>query len=244
MKILLQNYSTPLSTESLYLHKAMVEGGCDALFWADQNISAFDMFDSAQPNVFLTHFAYLSNDMLKYLTGSIIEVVLNVTGANPEVIKQIEGEFKSRKIKTPLFFTNTHELIMPSPGNETKLINIMPGLDVFIPVHEVPDFNVDKCFVTTGTRESLNEIINDEESYHTICLGNAKEEGFDFNLELPSLLSLVDKYNKCVIVDDINIVFSQLFFDVTFRSNGTNLIVPQAQNGTLNKVLELSLIHI
>lgn len=236
MKMLLQNYSTPLSTEALYLHRCMIESKCDAVLWADRNISAFDIFDATNPDIFLTHFRFITQDILKYLSGSNIDVVLNITGADNQMINQIETEFASRKIKTKLLFTNTHEIMSPLNKSQTKLINILPGLDIFVPKQEVTPFNLPTCIVTSGNTDTIKSFTDKEESYHTIGIGT-DEKDFDFNLDIASFISIIDRYDKALLVDDLHVVFSQLFFESTFRCPSTILQVPDNQKETLNKIL-------
>ena len=234
--MLLQNYSTPLSTEALYLHRCMIESKCDAVLWADRNISAFDIFDATNPDIFLTHFRFITQDILKYLSGSNIDVVLNITGADNQMINQIEQEFASRKIKSKLLFTNTHELMSPLNKSQTKLINILPGLDIFVPKQEVTPFNLPTCIVTSGNTDTIKSFTDKEESYHTIGIGT-DEKDFDFNLDIASFISIIDRYDKALLVDDLHVVFSQLFFESTFRCPSTILQVPDNQKETLNKIL-------
>ena len=242
MKMLIQNYSTALATEALYLHRAMVESECDVVFWADKNISTFDMLDQTRPDTILTHFRFISHDMMKYLSGSNIELILNVTGADNQVINQIESEFKNKKIKTPLFFTNTHDIINPGVSGKTKIINLLPALDIFIPKQDLPSFEIDTAFITTEPTDLLKTLTDNEEVYHIIGIGSDNKE-FDFNLDIPNLISVIDRYKKCTIVDDIIIAFSQLFFECTFRCPRTILKVPENQKPALDKVLA-TLFHI
>ena len=48
MRILIQNYTSMLSTEAMYLAKSLELAGQDVYLWQDPNISAFDMFDQFQ----------------------------------------------------------------------------------------------------------------------------------------------------------------------------------------------------
>ena len=236
MKMLIQNYSTALSTESLYLHRAMIEAECDVVFWADKNISTFDMLDQTKPDSILTHFRFITHDMMKYLSGSNIELILNVTGADKQIIDQIESELTNKNIKTPLFFTNTHDIITPAINGKTKIVNLLPALDIFVPKQDLSPFEIDTAFITTEPTDLMKTLTESEEVYHTIGMGSDNKE-FDFNLDIPNLISVIDRYKKCIIVDDINIAFSQLFFECTFRCPRTILKVPENQRSTLDKVL-------
>ena len=53
MKILFHNYSSSTSTEPLYLHNALQKCGVESVIWGDPNMSAYDVFDTTKPDVFV-----------------------------------------------------------------------------------------------------------------------------------------------------------------------------------------------
>ena len=60
MKILFHNYSNSTSTEPIYLYNALQKCGVESFIWADPNMSAYDVFDTTKPDVFVTHFKTFS----------------------------------------------------------------------------------------------------------------------------------------------------------------------------------------
>ena len=107
MKILFHNYTTPLSTEARYLHAALNSVGMQAEAWINPQISAYDILDGYQPNVLVSHYTFLTNDIVKYLANNKgIDLVLNVTGADKQAMSAIEGLSDSANI--PFVFTNNY----------------------------------------------------------------------------------------------------------------------------------------
>ena len=92
MKMLIQNYSSGLSTEAMYFNQCLREGGLESHMWADGQISAFDIFDAVKPDIFISHYKFITTDIIKYLKqAKNIPMVLNVTGTNEQEIQQIES---------------------------------------------------------------------------------------------------------------------------------------------------------
>ncbi len=107
MKLLTQNYSSHYTTEPFYLTECFKRVGVDAHLWADSNVSAFDMFDTVNPDVFVGHFAYLTEDVVKYLSqNKNIKPVINVTGTNQQQLKGITDTFMSMGLESPILFSN------------------------------------------------------------------------------------------------------------------------------------------
>ena len=68
MKTLIQNYTSALSTEPMYINKCLNECGGQSVLWSDPSVSAFDAFDHSSPDLFITHYKFLTNDVVKYLS--------------------------------------------------------------------------------------------------------------------------------------------------------------------------------
>tara|TARA_R110000824_G_scaffold249717_1_gene438617 strand:- start:263 stop:1135 length:873 start_codon:yes stop_codon:yes gene_type:complete len=235
---LVYNYSSNVSTEPLYLQKCISEAGGTSHLWADNTISAFDMFDSIKPDVFICHFTRVTTDMLKYLSNNKnISIVVNVTGAADEHTQAIEHAFDNNNISCPFFFTNTHKIIVTT-NTKRELKHILPGIDVFLPKLTPPLFNVDTCYIATGKSDLLSECIKEDnkESYHLISIGDG--EDFDIKLNIKDLVSFFDKYKVCNLVGSIDFVMSQLFYEVSFRSKGISLRVSAENQDKINKIFK------
>ena len=87
MRVLIQDYSSPNSTEPMYLCQSFNSVGIQASLWNSDRMSAYDVFDSFQPNLFVAHFTKITSDCVKYLAqnqhiksinklkSSVVEVV-------------------------------------------------------------------------------------------------------------------------------------------------------------------------
>jgi len=238
MITLFYNYSASISTEPLYLHKCISEAGGTSHMWADPAISAFDIFDSIKPDVFVCHFSRLTTDMFKYLSNNKnISIVLNITGATDQHIQSIEQAFDANNISCPFFFTNAHELI-GTVNTKKELKYILPGIDVFLPKLTPPAFNADACYIAAEKSDLLSTFIKDDakESYHLISLANG--EDFDIHLKITDLVSFFDKYKVCNLVGDAHFVMSQLFYEASFRSNGISLRVSDDDHNKIDKMFK------
>ena len=133
MKALVQNYAAANNTEPLYLSECLNAVGIDTTTWKRQDLSAFDMFDLAKPNLFITHFSLMTDDIIKYLSGNKhIDCVLNITGADQKHVDMLDEIFQQNKIKCPFVFTNQPTKLNGLISRKTKLISIMHGADYFL----------------------------------------------------------------------------------------------------------------
>ena len=236
MRTLVQNYTSSISTESMYFHRCLKEAGCDVELWVNPQVSTFDMFDSFRPDIFICHYEYIKTDIVKYLSGTNIEIVPNVTGANKESLGMIEKTFSDNRIKCPFMFTNFHHFIFPvqKPPTNIELITILPGLDIFLPRVQIPMFKLGTAFISTKESKLLSKLTKKKDTYHKLCVG--KDDNFDLSLNIKDLISVLDKYEECIIVDDIFVAMSQLFFETTFAADKAIVKVEEQFRPTLEKM--------
>lgn len=232
MRTLIQNYSTAISSEPFYTCNALLAVQSEAILWADGNISAFDMIDSANPDVFITHALYLTDDILKRLANSDIDLVLNITSVSTEDIAHVESLLKKNNIKCPFMFTNQMVGEYSKPENY-EVHEISPCADIFLPKREIPDYHLPELIVFSRDNENVERATKDKEVYHTASFG----EGFDIQADVVSLASFYDRYDKVTIADDLTICLSQLFFDATLRSNALSIEVTDDQRQVFNGVI-------
>jgi hypothetical protein len=238
MITLVYNYSSSISTEPLYLQRCITEAGGEAHLWADNSISTFDIFDSIKPDVFICHFSRFTSDMLKYLSNNKnTSIVLNITGATSDQARLIEQSFDSNNISCPFLFTNTHDLIN-SVDTKRELKYVLPGVDVFLPKKPAPSFDVEACYIAREKSELLSKFIQDDnkESYHLISVHD--KEGFDIQLTVKDLISLLDNYRTCNIVGSIDFVMSQLFYEVSLRGKGISLRVSNEDYAKISEMFK------
>ncbi len=235
MKALFQNYSSTLSTEPMYLHRCLVEVGKEAFMWNDPNQSAFDTFDYIKPDVFITHFTFLTQDIVKYLSHSKnIAVALNVTGASESAIEQVKEALGSNLIT---MFTNLYGPNNNLKGLSSEVKGIYPGADVFLPAMPMPEYKIKNCIFSLDDNEQLKKIKQYEDEYHVVSFNNDVELKYsDMVLDVASAASFYGKYETCHLAGDINFASSQILFDCIMRSEAVKIKVPDEQQETLDKI--------
>ena len=237
MKTLIQNYSSGLSTEPMYFNGCLSECGLESHLWADPNISAFDIFDSVVPDIFICHYKFLTNDIIKYLSqNKKIQVILNVTGANDDELNIVEQIYEANQIKTPFIFTNQYDFIAHPKPKKIKLVNIMPAADLFLPPSPLPDFEIDLAVISTGLNDIIKAAVKNKDVYHLLLLGK-EDENFDLPVDIKSMTSLYSRYKEIILVDNINIVSSQILFDASLKSRKLSIRVRGEEQEMLDKLL-------
>ena len=223
MKILLQNYTSILTTEPMYLDECFRRSeAINSSLWNDNATSAFDALDMYQPNVLICHYTSKAlNDVVKYLSGNNkIELIVNITGAQNAHVKILEDILDKNSISCPMFISNLHEKIM-LPKSQRKILNLLPGVDVFLPKQGVPDFTLDAAILSNNI-ELSKKSEKDLATYHKIGFG-VQDNYFDFTVNVSNMNSLYDKYKKLIIASDIESLFSQFFFDAVYKSKKVTL---------------------
>ena len=235
MKTLFQNYSSTLSTESMYFQRCLTEVGKESFMWNDPNQSAFDTFDFVKPDVFITHFRFLTQDIIKYLSSSkSIGVALNVTGASPEDVGQLKEILGSSLV---MMFSNLYNSNNNLKELSSDVKGIYPGADLFLPAMPTPDYKIKNCIFTLDNNEQLEKIKQKEDEYHVISFNNDSELKYsDMVLDIASAVTFYSKYNTCHLAGDVNFASSQILFDSILRSDSVKIKVPKEQQETLDKI--------
>lgn len=225
MTILFHNYSNGISTEPAYLASALQKCGINAQLWSDPRVSAFDVFDSVQPDVFITSFLTVTPDILKYLECSTrkIDLVLNVTGVSDAQMENIESVIDAKNLNVPLVFTN-HFGHKKQPKTKLKCERIYPAFDLFAVRRGLNKPVCREIVLASSDSEFLQSEIAKKNVYHLAQVTNGeKEEAFDFRVNSPSIQGILGRYENCTLVGDADFCSSQLFFDTSFNSTSVSV---------------------
>ena len=196
MKVLLQNYSSPLSTEPMYFYRCLNHAGIATSLWSDPRTSAFDAFDMFKPDIFIGHWKFLTSDVVKYLSqNKSIQTTLNVSFATQEDIEKIDQVLDSSNVSVDFLFTNQHEALYKLKS-KYKLVNIVPAADVFIPTDSsLKDWKNECAILSTTPHKMFLEACKNQEVYHKLCFGT-QSDAFDISVDIQSLPSLVPNYKS------------------------------------------------
>lgn len=237
MRTLVYNYTSNMSTESSYFVECIKGVGGEAELWVDNSISAYDMFDSYSPDVFICHFTKITHDIAKYLSQhNNITLALNVTGASQEAITTLEDNIINNGINCKFMFTNTPHEVIPVVGKKIKVAGIMPGLDVFQKKQESVLFNIGNAVISSQPIELIKDVIKDLDTYHLLSLVN--DEDYDISVDIGSLVSIYDKYKKFIIADSLHIATSQIFFETAFRAKYIKVELNKSDRVKFEKFLQ------
>ena len=245
MKILIQNYTSMLSTEAMYFAKCLEIAKQDVFLWNDPNMSTFDVFDSFKPEVFITHWQFISNDTIKYLTQDKgIQLVLNISGITNEQLDSIAEIVKKNEINCPFVFTNAHN-VFTKPETSVKdaftVETILPGADIFLPPSiDVGDVELEAGVVATEMSKEIEDYVENKDTYHLLKLSTSPEvdKNFDMPVNIMTLIALYGKYKQVACFTEVNTALTQLFYDATLNSKNIKFFVPEDQKSTLNEFVE------
>ena len=232
MRVLIDNYSSRTSTEPIYFEQTMKRVGIEAVVWNRNQISTYDVFDRVQPDLFITHYNHLDNDIIKYLFGSTkpLDLVLNVTGLDEEksvALNQLLKDLKTKKVNVPFVFSNTPEGIPEARLKDFKTHSILPGADLFIPNHSGLDFEIGTAMLYMGDLEGkpykVQNNSGEHETYHNIEIGE-KTEFSDFSATAVDMMPLYSKYKQICFIGRPEYLVSQLLFDSKIRHDNVKLV--------------------
>ena len=230
MKALIQNYASVDTTEPLYLSECLNSVGIETTTWKNQDVSAFDMFDLSNPNLFITHYNLVTNDIIKYLSGHHnIECILNITGASQEHIDMLDNMFTKNKIKCPFVFTNQPTKLNNLISRKIKLVSIMHGVDCFL--HQqgigVENFSIELGIITDySSKQDLHQLTENYSTYHYVT----HKDMVDADIVSPvlHLYPLYHNYLQTVIAYK-DAYIPQSFFDAVFYGNEVYTVINSSQ---------------
>ncbi|MQF98135.1 MAG: hypothetical protein FI729_01195 [SAR202 cluster bacterium] len=232
MKIMFQNYSNKLSTEANYLSHALRIAGVNCEIWANPNVSAYDALDSFKPDVMVTHYRFLGNDVIKYIErNGGPDLVLNVTGANPEECESIE-KVSEGKINIPFVFTNAFN--KKEKFRKLKLNGIYPAADIFLqkrPSEPAMALGI----LNEGDKESVEKAVQSNKNYHLLSLGGG--EYTDIETDVAMLHNLYHFYERFVIAGSVELSTSQIFFDSCLACHKVDILPQEDSVEQFNKFL-------
>ena len=247
MKVLIQNYASPDSTEPLYICEALNSlDGVEANIWsASENSSVFDAFDTIKPEMFITHFGYMTNDVVKYLSNNKrIEMLVNVTGATQEVIDQFDEMVSSKNINCPLAFYNTPSSLNLILQRKVKLLSILHGADIYLSQQSVdtPEYEADLAIISNyDVKDRMSEITNSFDTYHYLSTNQEIAGEVDIVAPAMHLYGLYKRYKNILITQDTLCVPQVLFDSIFYGNNVFYLPKYDSQKEKMTGILKSSL---
>lgn len=240
--ILFQNYASDVCTEPLYLHGCFRRIGVDAGVW-NHGGSVFDVMDTHKPEVLVVHYKNVNLDMFKYFGRNDrfkCDIVINLTGATQEEFAQIEQAVTQYKLKVPFYFSNVPPSFQQIVSLKSKVVSILPGVDLFLNgTDKGLNFNVEVGIISTGQNELVKQVASEYPTNHRLkfLAGAVQDPDFDLPVNIMNLTNLYGRYEKVIIADVPEVIFTQLFFEAVHKSKRVLLRTPPEQQDKLDRVL-------
>lgn len=239
MKILIQNYSSPISSEPLYFNQTFtMTEDVESLLWSPNSVSTYDVFDRFQPDAFVCHHMGITNEIVSYLSSSPnIKTAINITNITKENLDMLEKAIKETNINCAFMFSNNYDFVDQCKPQSCEYKKILPCADIYFMPSQVPDYNLEAAIIANEHNERFDELESKYKSYHKMKIGTESDDNFDLNVNVIMLSSLYDKYDEFVICDTLDIAFSQIFFDAFLKSKRVSVKLPDDQNSFFTKAL-------
>jgi len=239
MRILIQNYSSPISSEPLYLNQTFSTAeGLESHLWSPNSMSVFDVFDSFKPDIFICHYLGVNNEILSYLKeNNHIKIAINITSIDQENMSTLETILTDNKIQCSLMFSNSYDFMEQSKPQEFKYEKVLPCADVYFAPSQVPDYKLEAAIASTSQNEEFKHLEEKFDCYHKMKIGADKDEDFDLNVNVIMLASLYDKYEEFIICDSVDVAFSQIFFDAFLKAKKVSVKLPKNQSHFFTEAL-------
>ena len=239
MKLLIQNYSNSCSNQPMYLNECLSRVGVDSKMWnLNEQISVYDKLDSERPDVLVTSFATIHQDIVSYLTNNTsIKLVVDITGIDQAILNNLDALLKNQNIQCPFYTSQDYKFLTTVKCDSRKVVNLLPCYDIFATKTPTPDYNIQAAVVSNRLSEKFTETCKLYETYHKVVMADNPDASFDLQANILNMNSLYDKYEEVVLTGDVNFACSQVFFDGFVKAKKLTVKVPEEQQELFNQVL-------
>ena len=222
MRVLIQDYSSPNSTEPMYLCQSFNSIGIQAALWNSDRISAYDIFDSFQPNLFIAHFTRVTSDCVKYLTqNQHIKCALNMTGAQQNHVEQLDGIIRNTGLNCQFIFTSTPKDMNKLKSTVVEVVELLPAADIFAAATQPKpqDFDIENCVITNYDSRSRFSSQLEGTSHHFVSNEAELTEHIDITAPELNLQALYPNYKNIIISRDDQSIPQSLFSGIYHGAN-------------------------
>lgn len=240
--ILFQNYSSDLCTEPMYLHGCFSRIGVAAGLW-NSGGSVFDIMDSNKPEVLVCHYRNMTSDLFKYFARNDrfkCDVVINITGATQAEFDMVEQTVKNAKMSVPFYFSNIPASFQQVASVRSKVVNILPAVDLFLNgTDKGLNFEVEAGIISMNQNELVKQVASKYPTHHKLKLLGAAtpDPDFDLPVNIMNLTNLYGRYEKVILADIPEVIFTQLFFEAVHKSKRVLLRTLPEHQDKLDRVL-------
>ena len=223
----------------MYLNECLSRVGVDSKMWnLNEQISVYDKLDSERPDVLVTSFATIHQDIVSYLTNNTsIKLVVDITGIDQAILNNLDALLKNQNIQCPFYTSQDYKFLTTVKCDSRKVVNLLPCYDIFATKTPTPDYNIQAAVVSNRLSEKFTETCKLYETYHKVVMADNPDASFDLQANILNMNSLYDKYEEVVLTGDVNFACSQVFFDGFVKAKKLTVKVPEEQQELFNQVL-------
>ena len=215
MRFLIENYSNPGSTQPMYFNKHINDVPEHQSMIRHNNASIFDIFDTFNPDVYISSINTLSKDSLLYLQeNQDIKLLISIDGLAPASFINLENILQSYNVKCHFFFSSSGK----SPSRKNRFVTIRNGADINVQQNMDIKYSIDKCIVFQKEDPSRQYSKEYNGTYHVITNNRSLVGHADAYLPITLMPSVYGMYNE-VVFTDIGPEVPQVFFDALYYGN-------------------------
>jgi hypothetical protein len=233
MNFIIGNYSSLTHTEPMYIDATLRAIGCKSVLWNPSKVSAYDIFDTVKPNYYITHITSIMSDVISYIKeNGGIQLIINITGANQQVVDNTERVLKEHEVPVALLFTNSDESEIKS---EARLAKIGFGADLFLSKGNLPySIKVGQIVL------SKDHIKHFDCPHHTISYNKNLENDVDILLPINQLSNIYSNYDL-LIFRSFGSMVPQILYDAIYygKSVGYDIDDPQLRQMVSDKIKKI-----
>lgn len=212
MKFLIENYSTPDSTQPLYFNKHLNETSEHRSILRQNNASIFDIFDTIRPDVYISSFNTLSKDALLYLQeNKHIKFLMSIDGLQQQHFLKLEDILQSYEVSCHFFFSVSGQ----SYSRKYRFVSIRHAADINIKQDLSIVYKAEKCIIVNKDDPSRNYKKDYNGTYHVITNNQSLLKKSDAYLPITLMPSIYNMYEE-IIFTDIGSELPQSFFDALY----------------------------
>jgi hypothetical protein len=223
MKFIICNYASRTQTEPYYLNMTFnMLDGCKSTLWNPKEVSAYDIFDTIKPDVFISHISNVTTDAVAYLKENRnIQAIVNITGGNDLAVSSLEKIFIDEGLNCPFFFINGD---ISNTSSKIKKLSIGFGSDVFLSDGGLK-YNIENGVYLNN----VSEIKPYGDTYHIISAKEELEDKVDIVLPVTQLSNIYKNYTNFIFRSGFEFI-PQVLLDAIFYGNNIFFDVDDADN--------------
>lgn len=210
MNFIIDNYTTNEDTQALYFHNSLSSFGHKSKLFDPKKESLYDVFDTHNPDIYITHGYRVSQDLIHYLHNNdkIIDVLINIQSMKLDDVNNLSNFLFKNNIHSSFFFLNVDQNDLPKI-KDRNIINVLSAADTNL-LNQKPSIEY---------KMKKGVIVNDKSQikdykcpHHYISTLDSNKDFVDFMLPEIVLAPLFKCY-ETIIFRNFNGHLPQSFFD-------------------------------